>query len=65
MEISIIKTDPEKVKIVALRRHVLPFVENKYICKENIDNFCEKIFASYQKQDYDTLASVAYLGLEK
>ena len=59
------KTDPEKVKIVALRRHVLPFAENKYICKENIDDFCEKILASYQKQDYDTLASFTYSGLEK
>lgn len=59
------KTEPEKVKIVALRRHVLPFAENKYICKENIDDFCEKILASYQKQDYDTLASFTYSGLEK
>lgn len=48
-----------------MRRHILPFAENKYICKENIDDFCEKIFAAYQKQDYDTLASFAYLGLEK
>lgn len=56
------KSNPKKVKIVKFRRHVLPFSGNKYICKDNLDEFYDEVIEAYKAKDYEKLAEYSYLG---
>lgn len=59
------KSNPKKVKIVGLRRHVLPFTGNQYICKDNLNDFCEEVWKAILDSDWEKLASISYLGPEE
>lgn len=56
------KSNPKKVKIVKFRRHVLPFSGNKYICKDNLDEFYDEVIEAYKAKDYEKLAEYSYMG---